>query len=293
MGIKVEQLRHTYQPGTPMAKPVLFGVDLEVHDGELLGIIGPSREGKSTLLQYLNGLLRPRPGAGDVQVGGVSTRDRRTAIGAIRTSVGMVFQYPEDQLFEATVEADVAFGPRHQGLGPSEVGRRVRRALDLVDLPCDQFASRATWALSGGQKRRVAIAGVLAMEPRTLIFDEPTAGLDPRGREDLLCLIQRLHAELGTTVIVVSNHLSEVARLAQRVAVLKDGRIAMVGTPREVFGRPEELHRLGLPTLPTVAFMQRLAAAGLPVSSECLTVDEICDELARVLQGQQRPTAGG
>lgn len=286
MAIAVERLHHTYQPNTPMAKQVLFGVDLQIRDGEVLGIIGPSKAGKSTLIQYLNGLFRPVQGAGLVMIHGVDTREKGAAIGRIRSTVGMVFQFPEDQLFEPSIEQDVAFGPRNMGLPEDEVMRRVKWALSLVGLPHEQFGQRHTWALSGGQKRRVAIAGVLAMQPRTLIFDEPTAGLDPRGREDLLSLIQQLHRELGVTVIIVSNNLEEVARLAQRVIVLKEGKVAVVGTPREVFGHPERLHRLGLPTLKTVAFMERLAENHLPISVQCLTVDEICDDLLRVLQSK-------
>lgn len=293
MPIEVKSLRHTYMPNTPMAKQVLFGVDLEIHDGEVLGIIGPSKAGKSTLVQYLNGIFRPTAGAGTVVINGLDTSQKDVPWGRIRSEVGMVFQYPEDQLFEQTVERDVGFGPRYQGLPEEEVRRRVERVLDLVGLQYSQYARRNTWALSGGQKRRVAIAGVLAMEPRILVFDEPTAGLDPRGREDLLQLIQRLHRELAMTIVVVSNNLEEVARLAQRVAVLHDGVVAMVGQTREVFGAVEALHRVGLPTLRTVAFLEELQRRGLPVSLQCLTVDEICDELVRVLRPSGRSAAAG
>lgn len=293
MAIEVTQLEHTYQPKTPMAKQVLFGVDLEVQDGEMLGIIGPSKSGKSTLVQYLNGLFRPTEGAGRVLIHGVDTRRKGASLGEMRATVGMVFQFPEDQLFERSIARDVAFGPRNLGLPEPEVEERVRTALGLVGLPYEVFGGRHTWALSGGQKRRVAIAGVLAMRPGTLIFDEPTAGLDPKGREDLLALIHHLHQALGVTVIIVSNNLDEVARLAQRVVVLNEGKVALSGSPREVFGHPARLHALGLPTLKTVAFMERLHEKGIPTALDCLTVDEICDDLVRVLQSKERRAAAG
>lgn len=293
MPITVRKLAHTYQPGTPFARQVLFGVDLDVHRGELLGLIGPSKAGKSTLIQYLNGLLRPQRGCGSVVVGDMDTAGPKVNLGLIRNRVGLVFQFPEDQLFEPTVAADVGFGPRIQGLPPDEVAARVRQALDWVQLPVDDFGSRHVHALSGGQKRRVAIAGVLAMRPEILIVDEPTAGLDPRGREDLLSLLSRMHQELQMTVVIVSNNLDEVARLCRRVVVLVHGKVVMSGTPRQVFGRPEELNRLALPALRTVALMQELARAGLPVAVDCLTVDEMCDEIHSALQGRQLRSATG
>lgn len=294
MPITVRNLAHTYQPGTPFARQVLFGIDVDVHQGELLGVIGPSKAGKSTLIQYFNGLLRPLRNCGSVVVGGVNTADPKANLGQVRNRVGLVFQFPEDQLFEPTVAADVGFGPRIQGLPAAEVAARVRQALEWVQLPVEEFGQRHTHALSGGQKRRVAIAGVLAMQPEILVVDEPTAGLDPRGREDLLSLIAHLHRDLGITVVMCSNNLDEIARLCQRVEVLVQGKCVLEGTPRQVFGQPEVLARYGMPSLRTVALMQELRAGGLSVAIDCLTVDEMCTAITAALQGRTlRSGTGG
>lgn len=290
MPIRVNALHHTYlAPGAP-ARPVLRGVELEIRDGERLAIVGPARSGKSTLALYLAGLLIPAPGAGRVEVDGVDTRSR-AGFGA-GLGVGMVFQYPEDQLFSLTVADDVAFGPRNQGLPAAEVSRRVNQALSAVGLDPQVFGPRPIHALSGGEKRRVAIAGVLALAPRVILFDEPTAGLDPQGREELLALLQRLHRELGLTLVVISNHLEEVARLAQRVVVLAEGRVAMAGPTREVLGDAAALRARGLEPPEPVTLMAALAAAGLPVRTDRLTVAEVCDELAAVLRARQEAAAG-
>lgn len=284
MPIKVQGLIHTYQPDTPFAQQVLFGVEFEVADGEIVGIAGPSRSGKSTLAQFLCGLLRPeRPGM--VIIDGVDTGAPDADIAAVRTRVGLVFQYPEDQLFERTVELDVGFAPRLMKMDPSEVEARVREALAIVGLPHEEFGSRPVHALSGGQKRRVAIAGVLAKGCRTLILDEPTAGLDPVGREEILDLIASLHRQ-GLTVIMISNQMEELARMVSRLIVLDEGRVAADGPVRQVAGDAALMEATGLRPPATVAAMQAFAAAGLPVRTDCLTVDEVCDEIARVVAGR-------
>lgn len=281
MPIEVKGLTHTYQPGTPFARQVLFGVDLTVADGEIVGIVGPARAGKSTLVHYLSGLLLPTA-PGVVVIDGVDTGSPGADLARVRTRVGVVLQYPEDQLFEPTVGRDVGFAPRLQGLGPSEVEAQVRRALETVGLSYEEFGSRPTHALSGGQKRRVAIAGILAKGCSTLILDEPTAGLDPVGREEMLDLVRSLHAQ-GMTVLVISNHLEELARLVARVVVLEAGRVVADGPVRSVLGDPSLMKQVGLRPPATVAAMLAFAEAGLPVRTDCLTVDEMCDEIARAL----------
>ncbi|HEX6988681.1 MAG TPA: ATP-binding cassette domain-containing protein [Bacillota bacterium] len=284
MPITVQGLIHTYQAGTPFAQQVLFGVDLEVGDGEIVGITGRSRSGKSTLAQFLCGLLRPRQ-PGMVTIDGVDTGAADADIAAVRTRVGLVFQYPEDQLFERTVALDVGFAPRLLKMKPDEVEARVREALSIAGLPYEEFAGRPVHALSGGQKRRVAIAGVLAKGCRTLILDEPTAGLDPVGREEILDLIASLHRQ-GLTVVMISNQLEELARMAQRLVVLDGGRVVADGPVRQVAGDPARMEAVGLRPPATVAAMRAFAEAGLPVRTDCLTVDEVCDEIARAVVGR-------
>lgn len=286
MPVQIRQLSHTYQPGSPFARQVLFGVDLAIGDGEIVGLVGPARAGKSTVAQFCCGLIRPRE-TGTVVVDGIDTGAKDAALKQLRTRVGMVFQYPEDQLFEPTIAQDVGFGPRQQGLPPEEVAARVEAALELVGLPAAEFGHRHVHALSGGQKRRVAIAGVLAMGCRTLVFDEPTAGLDPKGRDEILALIRRMHAG-GMTLIIISNHLEELARLVQRVVVLVDGRVAADSTTRDVLANVELMRQAGLSPLQTTAALAACAAAGLPVRTDCLTVDEMCAELDRALGGAGR-----
>jgi len=286
MPISVRGLIHTYDPDTPFARQVLFGVDLEVGDGEIVGIAGPSRSGKSTLAQYLGGLLRPRQ-PGMVVIDGIDTGAPDADIAAVRTRVGMVFQFPEDQLFERTVELDVGCAPRLMKMNPADVEARVREALETVGMPFEEFRGRPVHALSGGQKRRVAVAGVLAKGCRTLVLDEPTAGLDPLGREEMLELVASLHRQ-GLTIVMISNQLEELARMVERLVVLAEGRVAADGPVRRVVSDAALLASTGLRPPGTVAAMQAFAAAGLPVRTDCLTVDEVCDEVARAAGGVRR-----
>lgn len=244
MPIVIEHLNYVYMSGGPYETHALDDVSLTIGDGEFVGLIGHTGSGKSTLVQHLNGLLLPT--SGTITVDGLNIADKATDRRAIRRKVGLVFQYPENQLFEETVEKDIAFGPKNLGLDDAEIDRRVRDAMRKVALDYDALHERSVFELSGGQMRRVAIAGVLAMEPRTLVLDEPCAGLDPRGREEILGLIRDLHRDTGATIVMVSHSMDDVASLAERVIVMNHGRVAMDGAPREVFSRGAELRAIGL-----------------------------------------------
>ncbi|MEW6398684.1 MAG: energy-coupling factor transporter ATPase [Bacillota bacterium] len=280
MPIVVERLTHIYLPGTSVEVVALEDVDLEVQDGEFLAIIGPTGSGKSTLIQHFNGLLRATRGR--VVVEGVDLGDRRVDLRRVRRQVGLVFQYPEQQLFEETVRADVAFGPRNLGFPPDEVDRRVEQALEMVGLDTD-ILDRSPFELSGGQMRRVAIAGVLAMGPRVLVLDEPTAGLDPRGREEILARVRRLHGDYGLTVVLVSHQMEDVARLATRVVVLHRGRLLTAGSPRQVFAQAEMLEEVGLGVPAVTRVMRLLRERGWPVRTDVLSAEEAEGEVLRVL----------
>ena len=244
MSIVIEHLNYVYMQGGPYETRALDDVSLTIHDGEFIGLIGHTGSGKSTLVQHLNGLILPT--SGKITVDGMDLAEKSTDRRAIRRRVGLVFQYPENQLFEETVAKDIAFGPKNLGLDEAEIDRRVRTAMRRVALDYDKLAQRSVFELSGGQMRRVAIAGVLAMEPQTLVLDEPCAGLDPRGREEILGLISDLHRESGATIVMVSHSMDDVAALAERVIVMNHGKVAMDGAPREIFSRGEELrHRAG------------------------------------------------
>ena len=287
MSIRVTDLVHIYQAGTPLATEALRGVTLEIQEGEFFGLIGQTGSGKSTLIQHLNGLIKPTQGS--VEVDGQNLWERGTNLKEIRQKVGLVFQYPEHQLFEETVFADVAFGPRNMGLPEGEVKERVEEALAMVGL-AREIADRSPFELSGGQKRRVAIAGVLAMRPKYLILDEPTAGLDPMGREEILEEIRALQRQ-GVTVVLVSHNMEEVARLVTRLAVMHDGRIIAHGTPEEVFSKGEVLEEVGL-ALPQIAqLMHRLRERGLDIPVNIYTVEEAREAILRVLGPKQGKSA--
>lgn len=273
MPIVVEDLSYVYMSGGPYETQALHNVSLTIKDGEFVGLIGHTGSGKSTLVQHLNGLLSPT--SGRVLVDGLDVADKATDRRAIRRKVGLVFQYPENQLFEETVEKDVAFGPRNLGLSDEEIDRRVRDALRRVALSYDELHARSVFELSGGQMRRVAIAGVLAMEPRVLVLDEPCAGLDPRGREEILSLIRALHAEAGTTIVMVSHSMDDVASLAERVIVMNQGRVAMDGTPREVFSQGEALRAIGLDVPQAVELADRLRERGIAVPQGLYRPEEL------------------
>ena len=273
MPIVIEHLNYIYMAGGPYETKALDDVSLTIGDGEFVGLIGHTGSGKSTLVQHLNGLLLPT--SGKIFVDGMDVADKNTDRRAIRRRVGLVFQYPENQLFEETVEKDIAFGPRNLGLDEEEIARRVRDAMRKVALDYDTLHERSVFELSGGQMRRVAIAGVLAMEPQVLVLDEPCAGLDPHGREEILGLIRNLHQESGTTIVMVSHSMDDVASLAERVIVMNHGQAVMDGAPREVFSRGEELRSIGLDVPAAVQLADKLRARGFDVPEGVYRVEEI------------------
>lgn len=258
MKIEVIDLNYTYNTGMENEIRALDGISFTVESGSFTGIIGHTGSGKSTLVQHLNGLMKPA--SGRVVLGGVDLGESRINMAEIRKKVGLVFQYPEYQLFEETVAEDIAFGPRNMKLDDEEVRERVREAMDTVGLPYEEFAERSPFELSGGQKRRVAIAGVIAMRPEALILDEPAAGLDPGAHREMLEMIRRFHDERGTTVLLVSHNMDDVAEYCEEVLVLDKGRLLFSGTPREVFSRREELEAVGL-GLPSGSELIRLMEA--------------------------------
>lgn len=281
MSIVIEKLNYVYMAGGPYETHALHDVSLTIEDGEFIGLIGHTGSGKSTLVQHLNGLLKPS--SGRILVDGLDLADKQTDKRAVRRKVGLVFQYPENQLFEETVEKDIAFGPKNLGLDDAEISRRVREAMAKVALDYDRLKDRSVFELSGGQMRRVAIAGVLAMEPGTLVLDEPCAGLDPKGREEILGLIRRLHEQAGTTIVMVSHSMDDVASLAERVIVMNRGEVFMDGAPREVFSRGEDLRAIGLDVPQAVELAQRLRERGLPVPEGAYREEELQQAIEAIL----------
>ena len=280
--ITVENLTHTYGAHSPFEKHAIRGVSLEIHKGELLGIIGHTGSGKSTLIQHLNGLLRPNDGR--VLLDGKDIWENPKKIRDVRFRVGMVFQYPEHQLFEDTIYKDISFGPKNMGLDEAEIRRRVVQAASYVGLD-KTLLDKSPFDLSGGEKRRAAIAGVMAMEPEVLILDEPTAGLDPRGREQILSMIQDYRKTRNTTVLLVTHSMEDVARVADRVLVMADGQVAMLDTVEAVFSRAEELERIGL-TVPAVTkTLLLLKRAGVAVDTAAYTVEQATAQLISLLGG--------
>lgn len=270
--IRVDNLTHTYGVGTPFQRSAVEGLSLDIRRGEFLGIIGHTGSGKSTLIQHLNGLLKPS--SGTIYLDGTDIWAEPKKIRSVRFRVGLVFQYPEYQLFEDTVRKDIAFGPKNMGLDAREVERRVLAALSAVGLD-ESVLDKSPFALSGGQKRRVAIAGVMAMEPEVLILDEPTAGLDPRGRESILQMLREYHEKRGSTVVLVSHSMEEIARNAQRIIVLSGGGVCMEGTPAEVFARADELEAVGLDVPQSTKIAAALRRRGMAVEGSIFTVDAL------------------
>ncbi|MBI2914497.1 MAG: energy-coupling factor transporter ATPase [Firmicutes bacterium] len=290
MPIRVSDLSYTYGVGTPSETKALDSVSLFIDDGEFVGLIGPTGSGKSTLVQHLNGLIRPAEGK--VLVDGVDIGKPSRPLLSIRQKVGLVFQYPEAQLFEETVFADVGFGPRNMGLSPEEVRERVVGALAAVHLPAERFGQRSPLQLSGGEKRKAAIAGVLAMRPKVLILDEPTAGLDPAAREEIMGQVHRYRLENQATVVLISHDMDTVARSATRVVVMFGGRVVLDGKPREVFGRGEELEPLGLGMPQVTELMSRLQERGRPVRRDLVTLGEAAEEILKLLQANRCSSFG-
>ncbi len=284
MPIKVEKLTHVYMPGTPFEARALNEVSLSVEDGEFVGIIGHTGSGKSTLISHLNGLERSEPGV--VLVGGIDLGQKDADLIAVRRTVGLVFQYPEYQLFEETVAKDVAYGPNNLGLDAGEVSKRVVRALEQVGLDPAMVSEKSPFELSGGQKRRVAIAGVLAMKPAILILDEPAAGLDPAGRRDMLALIKGIH-DSGTTVVMVSHSMDDVGRFCDRLFVLSKGELAFSGTPAEVFTHEDQLHEIGLDVPECAKLARRLRQSGFDIPEGVYRAEDVCDAIVKNLRGKR------
>jgi energy-coupling factor transport system ATP-binding protein len=280
--LEVKNLSHVYSVGTPFEHKALDNVNLSVSRGEFVALLGHTGSGKSTLIQHLNGLLRPT--SGSVLFNGKDIFQNKSGLRSVRFRIGLLFQYPEYQLFGETVEEDVAFGPGNMGLDNYEINRRVESALRMVGLSAD-IASRSPFELSGGQKRRVAIAGVLAMEPEVLILDEPTAGLDPRAHDEILELIRRLHRKRGTTILLVTHSMDDAARMADRLCVMKQGRLFLSGAPQEIFQHTEELEASGLALPQVTQVMQELRRRGIDIDSACYTVEQAAQAILAYRKG--------
>ena len=280
MSIALEHVNYVYSPGTAYEKQALKDVSLEIPQGQFVGIIGHTGSGKSTLIQHLNGLTRAT--SGRILYEGRNIYEEGYDMRWLRSQVGLVFQYPEHQLFEVDVLSDVCFGPKNQGLSQKECEARAKEALDLVGFP-DKYYKQSPFELSGGQKRPVAIAGVLAMRPKVLVLDEPTAGLDPKGRDEILDQVERLHKETGMTVILVSHSMEDVARYVERIIVMNRGEKMLDGTPREVFRHYKELEKVGLAAPQVTYVMHDLKERGFDLSPDATTIEEAADEIMRSL----------
>ena len=279
MSIQVRNIRYVYNEGLPDETVALDNVSFDLFDGEIVGMIGHTGSGKSTMLQQLNGLLRPTEGT--IVVDGRDITRPDASLRDVRRSVGLVFQYPEYQLFEETIEKDVAFGPRNIGVPEDQIEERVRKSLELVDLDFDEIRGRSPFDLSGGQKRRAAIAGVLAMEPHVLVLDEPTAGLDPEAHGEIIAMIKRIHEERNGIIVFVSHNMMDVAALSDRIIVMDRGRVITVDTPRNVFANRNLLKGIGLEVPPAAGLMCALKERGIDLNTDVLTYDEASDEILK------------
>lgn len=291
--IEISNLSYVYSKKTPYEKRALDNVSLTIEEGCFVGIIGATGSGKSTLLQHLNGLIKQQDKKiSRIVIEGLDARDKKT-LKQLRFTVGMVFQYPEYQLFEDTVAKDVAFGPKNMKLEKDEIERRVRQAMDVVGLPYDVFADRSPFDLSGGEKRRAAIAGVIAMQPKILVLDEPVAGLDPVGREEILSLVKKLQREVSPTIIMVSHSMDDIAVLADRIIALKDGAIAADGTPEQVFSDREKIAGIGLDVPAAAKIRDKLAARGITLSDKIVTMEALAQALSKLKKPQGDAVGSG
>lgn len=279
MSIKVEQLSHIYSPGTPFESVALKNVNFEVKNGEFIGLIGHTGSGKSTLIQHLNGLLKAT--SGKIYIDGMDLTSADVTLTDIRKKVGLVFQYPEYQLFEETIEKDIAFGPSKLNLSAEEITKRVKEAMQMVGLNYEALKDKSPFELSGGQKRRVAIAGVLAMKPDILILDEPTAGLDPKGRDEILNQIRVVQQTYGTTIILVSHSMDDVSRLVNRLIVMNRGEVAFDGTPRQIFAHQQKMEAIGLGVPKVVELSNKLREQGWEISEDILTLEEMKEAILK------------
>ena len=284
MSIVLEHVSYVYSPGTAYEKHALKDVSFEIPQGQFVGIIGHTGSGKSTLIQHLNGLVKAT--SGKVIYEGRNIYDEGYNMRELRSQVGLVFQYPEYQLFEVDVISDVCFGPKNQGLSQEECEKNAKEALELVGFP-EKYYKQSPFELSGGQKRRVAIAGVLAMKPKVLILDEPTAGLDPKGRDEILDQVEKLHKETGMTVILVSHSMEDIARYVERIIVMNHGEKMLDGAPREVFCYYKELEKVGLAAPQVTYVMHDLKERGMDVSPDVTTIEEAADEIMRCFRSRE------
>ncbi|MEW8994213.1 energy-coupling factor transporter ATPase [Clostridium sp.] len=281
MSIKIENLTHIYMAKTPFEKVALSNVNVNINDGEFVALIGHTGSGKSTLIQHMNGLLKPNQGKiivddVDITASGVKLTD-------IRKKVGLVFQYAEYQLFEETIEKDIMFGPKNLGLNDEEALERTKRAMDMVGLDYETYKNKSPFDLSGGQKRRVAIAGVVAMEPKVLILDEPTAGLDPKGRDEILGELYKLHKSYNMTIILVSHSMEDVAKVSDRILVMDEGKCVLDGTPKEIFKEVDTLENVGLAVPQVTYLMRELRKVGFELPDDIFTLEQAKKELLRIL----------
>lgn len=284
--IEIKHLTYIYSRKTPYEKKALDDVNLCIEEGSFVGIVGATGSGKSTLIQHLNGLIKVQDKkTSSVVVQGMSATDKKT-LKNLRFKVGMVFQYPEYQLFADTVEKDVAFGPKNMKLPKEEIDARVRKAMDVVGLDYDQFASRSPFVLSGGEKRRAAIAGVIAMQPEILVLDEPVAGLDPAGREEILALVKKLQKEVSPTIILVSHNMDDIAVMADRIIALKDGKVVMDGTPKEVFSDRKHVEEIGLDVPFATSLSDEFIARGYDLPKDIISLDELADALSKIRKNE-------
>ncbi|KEI04999.1 energy-coupling factor transporter ATPase [Clostridium botulinum] len=283
MSIEIKNLTHIYMPGSPFERKALDNVNIMINDGEFVALIGHTGSGKSTLIQHINGLLKPS--SGSIIVDGIDITSIKTKLNEVRKKVGLVFQYPEYQLFEETIEKDIAFGPKNLGLNEEQISKRVRKAMNIVGLDYDLYKDKSPFDLSGGQKRRVAIAGVVAMEPKVLILDEPAAGLDPKGREDILERVKELREEYKMTIILVSHSMEDVAKIADRVLVMDQGKCILDGATRDVFRKIDILENVGLGVPQVTYLVKALREKGFSISEDIFTIDEAKVEILKLLKG--------
>lgn len=286
MSIMFDNVTYTYMPETPYQRTALQNINLVINKGEFVGIIGHTGSGKSTLVQHMNGLIAPT--SGQVTIDGIDLKLKSQTARAARRQVGMVFQYPEHQLFEETIYQDIAFGPKNLGLPADQIDSRIRRAMEFVGLDFEAFKDRSPFNLSGGQMRRVAIAGVIALEPDYLALDEPAAGLDPCGRDEIFGQIVKLHQKTGITVILVSHNMEDIARFASRVLVMNNGQISLDGPPKEIFssGR-ERLQEAGVDVPPITALIDKIRAKGLAISNDAMTPEAAAQEIYQAVRGRK------
>ena len=282
MSIKITNLTHIYAPDSPFESKAIDNVSLEINDGEFIALIGHTGSGKSTLIQHLNGLLKANEGQILINDFDITAKD--VSLVDIRKKVGLVFQYPEYQLFEETIEKDISFGPRNLGLSEEEINQAVRYSMSLVGLDYEKSKDKSPFDLSGGQKRRIAIAGVLAMKPEILILDEPTAGLDPKGRDDILSNIKEIHEREKNTIILVSHSMDDVAKLADRLLVMNKGKVEFFDTPIEVFKNETRLKEIGLDVPQVLQLANQLREKGFEISEDILTIDDIKNEIVKNLK---------